>query len=345
MSDSTAIEDDYEYPGWLVFNGLFKTAVHGEGSMSPQDIVDSFTEYMPGSPNEPADGFELIELPDKLQRMGELSEETEDFARGLHSIQYVDEDWVEQLGYDEYGNETMYFLPNHDEVRIYWDYVNDVMIFKGRKQLLERKQDDLMAAMSGDVKMDSISFDFDFFLWILYKQYQEEPLSADLRVRRITRSSTAAETKDNMGAGHVKDSNNVLKSVLLIASVLSGKKIDEIQGDFIMGNHQVKALIEFGGKVHVKVTDSPLSTLSDLRRMGISLRFLSEMVNLFDDWERLDPEERYPPPSFFDDMAQNAEEEGWEPRFDPEEVKARYERKRQGTRDGTSRSVTAEDAS
>jgi len=237
MSDITTIEDDYEYPGWLVFNGLFKTAVHGDGdgNVSPQDIVDSFSEYTEGSPNEPESGFEVMDLSEKLQQMGELNEATEDFAQGLHSLRYIDEDWVEQLGYDEHGNETMYFLPDHDEVRIYWDYINDSMIFKGQKQLLERKQDDLMAALSGDVKLDPISFDFDFFLWILYKQYEGEPLSADLRVRRITRSSTATETKDNMGAGYVEDSNNVLRSILLIASVLSGKKIDEIQGDFILG--------------------------------------------------------------------------------------------------------------
>ncbi|SFB72083.1 hypothetical protein SAMN05444422_101464 [Halobiforma haloterrestris] len=345
MSNVTTIEDDYEYPGWLVFNGLFQTSVHGEGSMSPQEIVDSFDKYSPGSPNEPDSGFEVMDLSEKLQQMGELTQATEDFAQGLHSLRYVDEDWMEQWGYDEHGKEEMYFLPNHDEVRVYWDYVNDVMAFKGRKQLLQRKQDDLIAALSGDMKMEPVNFDFDFFLWILYKQYEQERLSDDLRVRNITRGSTSAETKDNMGAGDVKDSNNILRSVLMIAPILSGKKIDKIQGNFIMGNHQVKAQIEFGGKVHVKVSDSPLSTLSDLRRMGVSLRLLSELVTLFDDWEHLEPEDRYPPPSFFDDMADNAEEEGWGPRFDPEEVKARYERKRQGTPDDNYKTAAAEDAS
>lgn len=344
----TPIEEEYEYPGWLVFNGFFKTTVHGVERVSPQEIVGAFDEYTPGSPSEPEKGFTQEALPEKLQRMAELNEATEDFAQGLHALRYVDEDWVEQWGYDENANEEMYFLPNHDEVRIYWDYVNDVMMFKGQKRLLEHKQDDLIGALSGDVKMDSITFDFDFFLWILYKQYADEPLSSDLRVRKITRGSTVADvsdTTDNMGVGQVEDSRNVLRSVLLIAPVLSGKRIDSIQGDFILGKHQVRALIEFGGKVHVKVTDSPLSTLSDLRRMGISLRFLSELVNLFDDWEHLKPEERYPPPSFFDAMAQNAEEEGWPPRFDAEDVKARYERKRQGTTDDSSTSVPAEDVS
>lgn len=344
MSEITAIEDEYEYPGWLVFNGLFKSSVHGEKSVSPQEIVDNFDEYTPGSANEPHAGFTPVDLPEKLQDMAELTEATDEFAQGLYSFHYIDEDWVEQLGYDENGNEKIFFLPNNDEVRVYWDYVNDVIIFKGGKRLLERKQDDLMAALSNDVEMDSIEFDFDFFLWILYKQHQTERLSSDMRVRKITRSSTTAETKGNMGVGRM-DSNNVLRSVLLIAPLLSGKKINEIEGDFILGDYQVKAKIEFGGKVHIKVTDSPLSTLSDLRRMGITLRFLSKIVNLFDDWEHLDPEERYPPPSFFEEIAENAEEEGWKPRFDPEEVKARYERKRQGTRGGTSRTVAAEDAS
>lgn len=344
MSGDTTVEDEYEYPGWLVFNGLYKSSVHGEGSVSPQDVVDNFDEYTPGSPNEPHAGFAAIELPEKLRQMRELSEATEKFAQGLHSFRYIDEDWVEQLGYDSDGNEAMFFRPDHDEVRVYWDYVNDVIIFKGGKRLLERKQDDLMAALSDNVEMATVTFDFDFFLWILYKQHQGEQLSDDIRVREITRSSTAAETKGNLGVGSV-DSNNVLRSVLLIASVLSGKKINKIKGDFIMGDYRLEALIEFGGKVHIQVTDSPLSTLSNLRRMGIALRFLSQIVNLYDDWKRLDSEERYPPPSFFDEIAENAEEEGWELLFDPEDVKARYERKRQETRDGTSNTVAAEDAS
>lgn len=344
MSDVTTIEEDYEYPGWLVFNGLYKSSFQREGSVSPQDVVDNFDEYTTGSPNEPQVGFAEIDLPEKLREMGELSEATEEFAQGLHSFQYIDEDWVEQLGYDEQGDETMFFLPEHDEIRVYWDYVNDVIVFKGGKRLLERKQDDLMAALSDDVGMDPVTFDFDFFLWILYKQHQGEQLSEEMRVRKITRSSTAAETKGNLGVGRV-ESNDVLRSVLLIASVLSGKKIDEIKGDFIMGDYRVEAWIEFGGKVHVTVSDSPLSTLSDLRRMGISLRFLSQIVDLFEDWTRLDLEDRYPPPSFFEEIAENAEEEGWEPRFDLEDVKSRYERKRQGTRDSSSSAVAAEDAS
>lgn len=345
MSNVTPVEEDYEYPGWLVFNGLFKTTVHGDGSISPQEIIDNFDKYTPGSPKDPESGFEIMPLSEKLQDMGELNEATESFARGLHSLQYVDEDWVEQWGYDENGNEAMYFHANHDEVRIYWDYVNDVMMFKGQKQLIEQKQDDLVGALSGDIQMDTVTFDFDFFLWVLYKEYQGEQLTDDLRVRNITRGSTLTETKDNMGAGQVQDSNNILRSILLIAPVLSGKKIKQIQGNFILGNHQVKAAIKHGGKVHVKVSDSPLSMLSDLRRMGVSLRFLSKMVNLFQNWERLDPEERYPPPAFFDNMAENAEEEGWGPGFDPDDLKSQYERKRQAAIDENSRSVPAEDAS
>lgn len=345
MTEITIVEDEYDYPGWLVFNGLYKTTVHGDGDISPQDIVEKFSTYTPGSPNNPQMGFEVLDTADKLQQMPELSQETEEFAKGLHVLRFVDEDWVEQWGFDEYGNEEIYFITNHDDVRIYWDYVNDVMMFKGSKQLLEQKHSDLMAAFAGVVDTEQIEFDFDFLLWLLYKQFQDEPLSSDFRIRNATRGSTVAETKDHMGVAPVRDSINVLRSVLLIAPVLSGKKIDSIRGNFLMENYQVVAEIEFGGKVHVHVTDTPLSSLSHLRRMGISLRFLSQLVNLFTGWKRLDPEERYPPPSFFDDMAENAEEEGWGPRFDPEDVKQQYERKRQAAGDGTSNTVPAEDAS
>lgn len=80
MPDVTTIEEEYEYPGWLVFNGLFKTSVHGQNDITPQDIVDSFSEYSQGSPNDPESGFDVMELSSKLQQMSELNEATAEFA-------------------------------------------------------------------------------------------------------------------------------------------------------------------------------------------------------------------------------------------------------------------------
>lgn len=338
MSD-TPPGDLYNYNGWLVFNELFTTEVFDDDS-DAEELLNDFSEYNGGIPKDPDSGFSETQFPAHLQNMGQLSNELYDFAENLHAFDYTDEDWVEQWGYDSEGNEQLYYLPEHDKVEIFWDTKNEVMMFRGDKQLLERRRKDLRADLSGDLKMESVTFNFDFFLWILYKKYEGEPLNANLRVRQLTRGKTIGdkEDKDNLGREiSVKDSKNVLKSLMMIAPLLYGKKIESIQGYFILGDkNQIKAEIQHEGKVHVKVTDSPLSGLNDLRRMGYSVWFLSELVSLYNHWENKSPDKRYPPESFFDDLADNAEQEGWDLQFDPVKVKQEYAQKRRGPEEADS---------
>lgn len=324
----------YAYDGWLVFNELFTAKIFSDDDRSAKDVIDSFREYKPGNPKDPGNGYKITDFPEHLRNMGQLSDELYEFSQHLHSFDYVDEDWVEQWGYDADGNEQLYYQPDHDEVDIFWDADGEVMMLRGDKQLLERKKEDLRSDLSGSIQIESVSFDFDFFLWVLYKKYKSEQLNSSLRVRKLTRGKTVGNSSDNLGReARVIGSESVLKSVMLIAPLLYGKKIHSIQGSFIIGDrNQIKAEIHHEGKVHVKVTDSPLSGLEDLQRMGLSVWFLSELVHLYIFWENLDPTERYPPESFFDDLADNAEREGWDLQFDPVDVKQEYKLKRQGTR-------------
>lgn len=341
--DSTNPEDEYSYDGWLVFNEIFRTDPYDE-QIDPNEIFSQFPSYSGGSPNNPDSGFEQRPFRDHLKQITELGDELRTFSENLFSFRYVDEDWIEEWGYDEDANEQLYYQAYHDEVELYWDFQNEVMMLRGNKQLIDRKGDDLRGGLSQSLKLESVGFDFDFFLWILFKEYKSESLSSDLRVRRLTRGQTLGSHEDYLGKHvEVKGTENILKSLMLIAPVLEGKRIESLQGDFIMDKQNVTAEIQYGGKVHIKVSDSPLSSMSDLRRMGITLRFLSELVSLYEYWQDLDKDDRYPPPDFFDDLADNAEEQGWPPNFDPEWVKQEYRRKRESPESDSSPSP-AEDA-
>ncbi|WP_222915040.1 hypothetical protein [Natrinema sp. SYSU A 869] len=328
MTDGNPIEEQYSYDGWLVFNELFDTTLLAEG-IGISEVVETFPSYEGGAPNDPDNGFEHTELSQKIQSLAELSDGFERYAENLHAFKYVDEDWVQEWGYDEEANQQIFYRDKHDEVEIFWDSDNEVMMFRGDQQLLERKRKSLRSGLSGSLELDPVDFDFDFFLWVLYKKYKGEELSADLRVRNLTRGKTIGDQKDNLGRQvQVEGSENIIRSLMLIAPVLAGKKIKGIQGQFVMESHTISAEIQHGGKVHVKVSNSPLSGLSHLRRMGIALRFLSELIRLFSDWEELPDKERYPPASFFDELGDIAEEEGWDLQYDPREIKDEYRRKR-----------------
>ncbi|WP_435362769.1 hypothetical protein [Haloarchaeobius sp. DYHT-AS-18] len=331
MGSEVPVEEQYSYDGWLVFNELFQTEIVGEED-DVDDVIENLPTYERGTPTNSNSGFQEQELPEHLSKLPDLTRALEEYSEDLLALRYVDEDWVEEFGFDEQGNEELYYKDYHQDVDIFWDSEGGVMMFKGDKQLLKSKKEHLQADLSGLMKLKPVTFDFDFFLWVLYKEYKGEQLSSDLRVKELNRSETIGEVEDNLGKEvSVKDSDDIIRSLMLIAPVLAGKRIDSIQGYFLLNQNIVQAEIQHGGKVHVKVSDSPLSKMSDLRRMGVTLRFVSELINLFDYWNKLDSDDRYPPPSFFDELGDIAGEEGWTMRFDPQDIKDEYKRKRESS--------------
>ena len=53
----TSHELEYSYDGWLVFNELLSTEVHGGESHDTPDITDAFSTYTEGSPKDDQSGF------------------------------------------------------------------------------------------------------------------------------------------------------------------------------------------------------------------------------------------------------------------------------------------------
>lgn len=332
--DMAAMDLQFSYDGWLVFNELLTTQIYGDEEDRPSvdEIVDSFNEYEEGMPKDQESGFQRLEIEQDLRYLDDLSLELQKFADRLRAFRYIDETWVEQWGYNEEAEEELYYHPNHDQVGVFWDIENQTMMMRGDAQLLEQKRGDIRGALSGDLKMDSIEFEYDFFLWLLYKEYTGNTLDPgfDLHIRKLTRGQTVEGRENGKERVRVEGKDDLLKSVVMIAPLLDGDKIEELQGKFILGTKQVEAKMKYGGRVHVLVSNNPMSKWEDARKMGLSVMFLSELISLFRKWEDLDPDQKYPPPSFFDDLRDSADKEGWKLRFDPNEVKQQYRRKRQG---------------
>jgi len=326
-------ELEYSYDGWLVFNELLTAKVYGDNPPSVDEIIESFNHYSEGMPKESASGFQRLPIEGDLTHLDDLSHQLRDFSEDLRAFRYIDEDWVDQWGYTEEAEEQIFYRPNHDQVDIFWDTTRQTMMMKGDAQLLEQKRKDIRGALSDDLDLDTIEFDYDFFLWLLYKEYEEgseiDP-GSDIHIRQLTRGETVNDAEGSDEQVQVSGQDDLLKSVVMIAPVLEGKSIGELQGKFMLGSKQVEAKIAYGGRVHVLVTDNPMSNWEDARKMGLSVLFLSKLINLYERWEDLDSDRKYPPPSFFDDLRDSADKQGWHLRFDPQEVKEQYRRKREG---------------
>lgn len=324
-------EEMFSYDGWLVFNGLFSVTVDDE-DQTPEDLVSRLSQYAEPDPGQEARGFERAEFDDYLQSAGDLTWSLQRLGDRLYTFNYKHTRWNTQSGYaeDDDSRQTIR-TKKEDGIEIHWDNREDLVVFRGQKADLARNRKRLRGGLSEQAELEELNFHHDFLLWVLYQKFNGQGLNSDLSIREVTTVGTTSESIDNTGQGvKVEGSKNVLRSVPAITAILDQKKPEELECKFVLDNQVVKAKVEHGGKVHVKVTDNELEELSDLRRMAVSLQFIFELIHQYDVWRKLPSTEKFPPESFFYDLAERAEDEGYEYTGQLRRVPEEYKRKRQG---------------
>lgn len=323
-------EEEFSYDGWLVFNGLFSVDVK-DGDQTPEELVDGLKQYEKPESGEEAKGFARGNLDQILQTAGDITWSLQRFSKRLYPFGYKRTRWESQSGIDDEGNRRTIHQRKNDGVDIYWDAEEDLMVFRGQKAWLSQNRKRLRGGLSEKVELEELNFDYDFFLWVLYRAFNGKGLTSELSIREISTVGTTSDSIDNTGQGvRVEDSKNVLRSVPAIIALLDQKKPKDLECKFVLDNQVVKAQIEYGGKVHVKVTDNELEGLSDLRRMGASLQFIFELLYQYNVWRDLPLTQKYPPEDFFYDLAERAKEEGYTLNGQLKQVPEEYRRKREG---------------
>lgn len=338
------LEEDFSYDGWLVFNGLFAVEPN-DTTKTPDEIVQTLPQYEDPDPGEKAEGYIRSDVDERLQTAGDLTWSLQRLGEQLYPFRYKRTRWTTETGYQD-GTRTTIDKPNHKNAAIFWDDDRDLMLFKGQKSFLSRNRKRLRGGLTEKVKLEELNFKHDFFLWMMYQKFIGQGISPDLSIRRISTVETTSDTVDATGKGiTVENSKNVLRSVPAISAILNQKKPRKLECEFILDNQSVQAEVEFGGKVHVKVTDSEMESLSHLRRMGISLQFIFELLDQYQTWKRLPSTEKFPPTKFFYDLAETAEDEGYKLTGELRRVPEEYKRKREGRMvDGNVSQDTGRDA-
>ncbi len=320
-------EDEFSLSGWPVFNGLYFTEVY-DSDFEPQDMMRSFKQYEEGTPSDAKEGYLDTGLVDKINQMGNINLCNSRIIDNLYTYEYMYEKWPSTTIVDANGNTIAGHEKNHKNVEVYWEH-DDYLFLRGPKKLIEKKQEDIQSTLSGKVKAASINFEFDFFLWILYQYRKKGHLTSELSVRSLSECKTIGEDS-NMGDEITASSENIDRSVAVIAPILSGNSIDEIEGHFILGSHYIVAKIASEGRIHIKASEEDLKDISDLRRITLSIQFLSEFLSLYEQWLKLDTTEKYPPRDFFEELYDICVEEDFRPLVPPEDLFKEYERKREG---------------
>lgn len=161
---------DYEYPGRLVFNRLYK--IKSYNNKDPENILSDIkpiSKYNGGTPKKPKSNLVDIKFGEKLRSIGDLSERFTGISDHAYGYRYVGEKWNKTYGVDKEGDEDSVYIPNHNLAEVFLDTEHDTLVINASESLLESKGATIIGEVSSDIELNAVNFDFDFFLWLLWK--------------------------------------------------------------------------------------------------------------------------------------------------------------------------------
>lgn len=313
--------DDFDYQGYLIFNGVYKTDLR-QGSEYQDGIYDAESQLMDdlgrfeNSERESDKGVQKLLLRDFFRDDDSISGELEELANNLIAIRFLYEDRIEKEAYVSEEEELQTVeIPVVNDADIYWNYPN-YMYFRGAKDDVAEAIDYTSSLLGADVATDGgssassvqptgfsrfrpISFDSDFLLWLFQLQYNDNnpPVSA-IEIDTLTDAAVTGDVDVWGGNNVVGDTSQLIESPPLLSAILQNKSVKMIEGGFAINDNTLQSEIQTN-KVHVKSSVKSIKRANDTRRMALSIQFLNELVDLENHWNNLNPQDKYPSYDFF----------------------------------------------
>jgi len=316
-------EVDYSYDGYLVFNGLYTTDILDPDFDFDEIVSDVLVDFERGDPDEPKSGYELLEFGDLVEQSHLLSSDLKETLSDVRGIRHRYEEWETRelrSGEEEPTREVRSF-------DLYWDYP-DYMFVKGDKTQASRASQIVNYELGDYLTSRKIEFNPDFLLWLFYKEKSSETVGDNLDISLLSDAAIEGEEEDMYGKEvSVDRSTDVTKSTNVLSGILRGKDLIGLEGIFNARGNFVKANIQVGGRVHIKVSQD-IADVEDLQRMSLALVFLRELLGLYEEWEEKPGSERIPPPEFLEEVYEECKRQGEEPVFSFDHVVEQYRNKR-----------------
>lgn len=323
---------DFDYQGYLIFNGVYKTDLHQEseyqGSIydAESKLLDDLGRFEDSQRNSDR-GLQRLLLRDFLRDDDSVSGELEELANSLIAVRFLYEDRIEQEAYvsDEDELQTVE-IPVVNDADIYWNYPG-YMYFRGAKNDVAEAIDYTSSILGADVATDggtatdsnlstgfsrfsSISFNSDFLLWLFQLQFNnnDPPVSA-IEIDTLTDAAVTGDADVWGGNNVVGDTSELIESPPLLSAILQNKSLKMIEGGFAINENTLQSEIQIN-KVHVKSSVKSVKKANDTRRMALSIQFLNELVDLENHWDNLNPQDKYPSHEFFLELFDTCRDQG-----------------------------------
>ncbi|WP_336358539.1 hypothetical protein [Haloarcula sp. CGMCC 1.6347] len=320
-------DESFSYDGYLVFNEilsfsetesidsllskcpLFEDLVNVEES--PVGITKQpFTEYYP-APDIHPNSYEH----DLLEEVTEVKVRNETFEKvtGLN-----DEGEIQELA-----------VRSVESTDSYWVHPNFVLI-RGSKSESSRAKNNFQEWTGKHNSFKSLDFDSDFLLWLFYNACHDGSISGNFKIDTLTDAKiTGGKSTDFGEMNRASESEDITRSTQVLLSILTVQgELTMLGGMFNYNNNYISADISENGRIHIKANSGDIKTFSDLRRVLISVDFVRELAFIYEYWEGLQPNERYPPLEFFEDLKDRISEPGTEFELSLDPVIEKYREKR-----------------
>lgn len=323
MSES---EDQFEYEGRLVFNGVFKTDTFGT-DVNPERVIEDLPKYEQGSPQHPGYGFSDLDLEElavtNLQDNGLI-----DLAENTISFQYIQEEFQEQEIVDIDGNSEIKYSRRHQSVDFYWIFP-EFLFIRGAKSEVEEAVDKLKVVLERNIELSKLNFEPDFLIWLIYKHYRGEDLNTGINVDRLTDAKIQGSHDVFGSTRRISDSTDLVRSPPVITAILQNEDIVTIGGEFLVHNkYGLSSDISTDGRIHIKAQSNDIREANSLKRVLISILFVERLCGIYTGWLELDPSEKYPPVDFFEELYHSLENQGISTSFALDSVIDEYTAKR-----------------
>ncbi len=282
--------------------------------------------YEPGNPGNPGSGFEVINIDfdiDLLKNDLEILE----IAKKTIIIGYILEKWSKKRVFKD-GSWIREDQRSVIENYLFW-HVPNICIIRGSKFGDDRLRQEVgvhVAPFSSFEKR--LTFDPDFFVWLVWKKRCQENLESDMKIGFMKDLGTTGDEDLMGGEVEARKSLDATKSLPILICLLHGKRLSNCEVSFDINNRFGTLKVNSNGRIEVIQSLGDLKYKTSIERAFLGYYFINRLQKLYEKWKKLNLDLRYPPDTFFHELVSFCKEEGIGIYSNVTELIDEYERKR-----------------
>lgn len=308
-----------------------------------KQIASKLKNFQKGNYKKPGSGF-FVKFQNSINKityydeetMNKIKENLSDVVEHSWFIYCIRENWGEIYKYKDESSTDFTAkidnaLKNIESSVVIWHLQENLLFIIGsednselmKKEISRIVQDSKLGTLEG-----AMDFDPEFIFWLFWKNWDDKTITNEItyKISLISDVKTVGKIRDRTGKEiGVKDSVDAVKSIAVIIPILEGKSPESTKMS-ITFQESIYATIEIDikGKLFVYQSLGDLNHISSEERYQMISYILIYFIKLYNYWLCLPKTEKYPSPSFIEQIFKFSQREGIEIYVGVPEVLKKY---------------------